>query len=64
MNRTGVCRDLEIMGGTPLRHARARGDAARLSGGRGIIGDFLEGFPSITREQVVAFLDCCQTYRV
>jgi len=59
MNKSVVCRDPEIMGGaavfcgtrvpvqTLMDHLEA-GDS---------IGDFLEGFPTVTREQVVAFLE-------
>jgi uncharacterized protein (DUF433 family) len=59
MKKSVVCRDPEIMGGaavfcgtrvpvqTLMDHLEA-GDS---------IGDFLEGFPTVTREQVVAFLE-------
>lgn len=59
MEKSVVCRDPEIMGGaavfcgtrvpvqTLMDHLEA-GDS---------IGDFLEGFPTVTREQVVAFLE-------
>jgi uncharacterized protein (DUF433 family) len=59
MGKSTVCRDPDIVGGaavfcgtrvpvqTPMEYLEA-GDS---------IGDFLEGFPSVTREQVVAFLE-------
>jgi uncharacterized protein (DUF433 family) len=58
MREPVICRDPEIMGGTPvfcgtrvpvqaLLDYLAAGDS---------IDEFLEGFPSVSREQVVAFL--------
>jgi uncharacterized protein (DUF433 family) len=59
MRLTVVCRDPEIMGGTPV-FCGARVPVATLldylEAGE-TIDDFLEGFPSVTREQVVAFVE-------
>jgi uncharacterized protein (DUF433 family) len=58
MIKSIICRDPEVMGGTPvfcgtrvpvqtlIEHLEA-GDS---------VDEFLEGFPSVTREQVIAFL--------
>jgi uncharacterized protein (DUF433 family) len=58
MIKSVICRDPEVMGGTPvfcgtrvpvqtlIEHLKA-GDS---------VDEFLEGFPSVTREQVIAFL--------
>jgi uncharacterized protein (DUF433 family) len=49
----------EVMGGTPV-FARTRAPVQTLieylEGGESI-DDFLEGFPTVTREQVIAFLE-------
>jgi uncharacterized protein (DUF433 family) len=53
-----VCRDPEIMGGTPVfRGTRVPLQALLdyLEAGDSI-DEFLEGFPTVTREQVMAFL--------
>ena len=59
MRQTVVCRDPEIMGGTPV-FCGTRVPVATLidylEAGQ-TIDDFLEGFPSVTREQVVALLE-------
>jgi len=59
MKQTVVCRDPEIMGGTAV-FCGTRVPVATLldylEGGE-TIDDFLEGFPSVTREQVLAFLE-------
>jgi uncharacterized protein (DUF433 family) len=57
-----ICRDPEIMGGTPvfsgtrvpvqtLLDCLAAGDS---------IDEFLEGFPTVTRAQVIAFLQAAK----
>jgi uncharacterized protein (DUF433 family) len=59
MIETVVCRDPEVMSGTPV-FCGTRVPVATLldylEAGE-TIDDFLEGFPSVTREQVVAFLE-------
>jgi hypothetical protein len=45
------------MGGTPLLRDAYPFRRCRLSEAGETINDFLEGFPSVTREQVVAFLE-------
>jgi uncharacterized protein (DUF433 family) len=59
MSETVVCRDPEIMGGTAV-FCGTRVPVATLldylEAGE-TIDDFLDGFPSVTREQVVAFLE-------
>jgi uncharacterized protein (DUF433 family) len=53
-----VCRDPEIMGGAPVfcgTRVPVQTLLDYLEGGE-TIGDFLAGFPSVTREQVIAFL--------
>lgn len=40
-----------------LRHARAGADFIEYLEAGETINDFLEGFPSVTREQVIAFLE-------
>jgi uncharacterized protein (DUF433 family) len=59
MSQSVICRDPEVMGGTPvfcgtrvpvqtlIEHLEA-GDS---------IDEFLEGFPTVTRTQVIAFLE-------
>jgi uncharacterized protein (DUF433 family) len=59
MDALVVCRDPEIMGGTPV-FCGTRVPVETLfdyleAGER--IDDFLEGFPSVTRDQVVALLE-------
>jgi uncharacterized protein (DUF433 family) len=52
-----VCRDPEIMGGTPVfcgTRVPVQTLLDYLEGGE-TIDDFLEGFPTVTREQVVGF---------
>jgi uncharacterized protein (DUF433 family) len=59
MKGTVICRDPEVMGGTPVfRGTRVPVQTLieYLEAGDSI-DQFLEGFPSVTREQVVAFLD-------
>jgi uncharacterized protein (DUF433 family) len=58
MNRSVVTASPEVMGGTPV-FAGTRVPVSTLLDyleGGDSIEDFLEGFPSVTREQVVAFL--------
>ncbi len=59
MRQTVINRDPEVMGGTPV-FCGTRVPVATLldylEAGE-TIDDFLEGFPSVTREQVVAFLE-------
>jgi uncharacterized protein (DUF433 family) len=59
MKQTVVCRDPEIMGGTPV-FCGTRVPVVtlidHLEAGQ-TIDDFLEGFPSVAREQIVAFLE-------
>jgi uncharacterized protein (DUF433 family) len=54
-----VCRDPEIMGGTPVFHGTrvpVQTLIDHLEAGESI-DQFLEGFPTVTREQLVAFLE-------
>jgi uncharacterized protein (DUF433 family) len=59
MKQAVVSRNPEVMGGTPV-FAGTRVPVQTLldylKGGESI-DDFLEGFPSVTREQVIAFLE-------
>jgi uncharacterized protein (DUF433 family) len=59
MRQTVVCRDPEVMSGTPV-FCGTRVPVATLldylEAGE-TIDDFLEGFPTVTREQVVGFLE-------
>ena len=59
MKRAVVCRDPEIMGGTPVfcgTRVPVQTLLDYLEAGESI-DQFLEGFPSVTREQVIAFLE-------
>ena len=59
MKQATVCRDPEIMGGTPVfcgTRVSVQTLLDYLEAGE-TIDDFFEGFPSVTREQVVAFLE-------
>lgn len=59
MNQPVVSRDPEVMGGTPVffgTRVPVQTLLDYLEGGEAIDA-FLEGFPSVTREQVVAFLE-------
>jgi uncharacterized protein (DUF433 family) len=54
-----ICRDPEIMGGTPVfcgTRVPVQTLLDYLEAGESI-DDFLAGFPSVTREQVIAFLE-------
>ena len=57
-----VCRDPEIMSGTPVfcgTRVPVQTLLDYIEAGE-TIDDFLEGFPSVTREQVVAFLEAAK----
>jgi uncharacterized protein (DUF433 family) len=59
MNQPVVCRDPEVMGGTPVfcgTRVPVQTLIEYLEAGDSI-DRFLEGFPSVTREQVIAFLE-------
>ena len=59
MSRDTVCRDPAIMGGTPVfcgTRVPVQTLLDYLEAGE-TIDDFLEGFPSVTRKQVIAFLE-------
>jgi uncharacterized protein (DUF433 family) len=59
MKRPIISRDPDIMGGTPVffgTRVPVQTLLDYLEGGDSI-DDFLEGFPTITREQVIAFLE-------
>jgi uncharacterized protein (DUF433 family) len=59
MTHPVVCRDPEIMSGTPVfcgTRVPIQTLLDYIEAGE-TIDDFLEGFPSVTREQVVAFLE-------
>jgi uncharacterized protein (DUF433 family) len=59
MSQSVICRDPEVMSGTPVfRGTRVpvRTFIEYLEAGDSI-DEFLEGFPSVTREQVIAFLE-------
>ena len=59
MDKQTVCRDPNVMGGAPVfcgTRVPVQTLLDYLEGGE-TINDFLEGHPSVTREQVVAFLE-------
>ena len=59
MGQTVVSRDPEIMGGTPVfsgTRVPVQTLLDYLEAGESI-DDFLDGFPSVTRNQVIAFLE-------
>ncbi|MBS0275331.1 MAG: DUF433 domain-containing protein [Proteobacteria bacterium] len=59
MENQVISRDPEIMGGAPVfvgTRVPVQTLLDYLEGGESI-GDFLEGFPSVTRQQVIAFLE-------
>lgn len=59
MNTSVIVSDPEIMGGTPVfRGTRVPVQTLMeyLEGGESI-NDFLDGFPTVSREQVIAFLE-------
>ena len=54
-----ICRDPDVMGGAPVfcgTRVLVQTLIEYLEAGD-TIDDFLEGFPSVTREQVIAFLE-------
>jgi uncharacterized protein (DUF433 family) len=58
MSNSVVCRDVEIMGGTPVfRGTRVPVQTfiEYLEAGESI-DEFLAGFPTVTRDQAIAFL--------
>ena len=62
MKQPIVSRSPEIMGGTPVfcgTRVPVQTLLDYLEGGESI-DDFLEGYPSVTREQVVAFLEAAK----
>jgi uncharacterized protein (DUF433 family) len=59
MNEPVVSRNLEVMGGTPVfsgTRVPVQTLLDYLEAGESI-NDFLEGFPSVRRDQVIAFLE-------
>jgi len=59
MRQSVVCRSIDIMGGTPVfcgTRVPVQTLLDYLEAGDSI-GEFLAGFPSVTREQVIAFLE-------
>ena len=59
MTQPVICRDPEVMGGAPVfcgTRVPVQTLLDYLEAGDSI-DDFLEGFPSVTREQVIAFLE-------
>jgi uncharacterized protein (DUF433 family) len=62
MSQTAISRDPEVMGGTPV-FAGTRVPVQTLldylEAGESI-DDFLEGFPSVQREQVITFLEAAK----
>jgi uncharacterized protein (DUF433 family) len=59
MSKSVICRDPEVMGGTPVfcsTRVPVQTLIEYLEAGDSI-DDFLEGFPSVTRDQVIAVLN-------
>jgi uncharacterized protein (DUF433 family) len=59
MKQAVICRDRDVMGGTPVfcgTRVPVQTLLDYLEGGESI-DQFLAGFPSVTREQVIAFLE-------
>jgi uncharacterized protein (DUF433 family) len=59
MMQPAICRDPEVMGGTPVfcgTRVPVQTLLDYLEAGESI-DQFLEGFPSVTRAQVIAFLE-------
>ena len=59
MNQAVICRDPEVMGGTPVfcgTRIPVQTLLDDLEAGE-TIDQFLEGFPSVSREQVIALLE-------
>ena len=62
MKQPVIARRQDVMGGTPVSHGTrvpVQTLLDYLEGGESI-DDFLEGFPSVSREQVIAFLEEAQ----
>jgi uncharacterized protein (DUF433 family) len=61
-----ISRSLEIMGGSAVFHGTGVPVQTLLDylEAGGSIDDFLEGFPSVTREHVIAFLEEAKTRMV
>jgi uncharacterized protein (DUF433 family) len=62
MRKAVVCRSPDVMGGTPVfcgTRVPVQTLLDYLEGGESI-DDFLAGFPSVTREQVIAFLEAAK----
>lgn len=62
MRQTAISRDPEVMGGTPV-FAGTRVPVQTLLDYLEVgesIDDFLEGFPSVQREQVITFLEAAK----
>jgi uncharacterized protein (DUF433 family) len=59
MDRLIVCRDPNVMGGAPVfcgTRVPVQTLLDHLEAGE-TINDFIEGYPSVTRDQVIAFLE-------
>jgi uncharacterized protein (DUF433 family) len=59
MSQSVICRDSEVMGGTPVfcgTRVPVQTLIEYLEAGDSI-DEFLEGFPTVTRTQVIAFLE-------
>ncbi len=59
MDQSIICRDPEVMGGTPVfcgTRVPVQTLIEYLEAGD-LIDEFLKGFPSVTRAQVIAFLE-------
>ena len=59
MSQSVICRDPEVMGGTPVfcgTRVAVQTLIEYLEAGDSI-DEFLEGFPTVTRAQVIAFLE-------
>jgi uncharacterized protein (DUF433 family) len=59
MSKSVICRDPEVMGGTPVfcgTRVPVQTLIEYLEAGDSI-DEFLEGFPTVTRAQVIAFLE-------
>jgi uncharacterized protein (DUF433 family) len=59
MSKSVICRDPEVMSGTPVfcgTRVPVQTLIEYLEAGDSI-DEFLEGFPTVTREQVIAFLE-------
>lgn len=66
MDNKLICRDFEIMGGTPVfsgTRVPVHALLGYLTPGDSI-DEFLEGFPTVTRAQVIAFLEAAKNHLV